>query len=184
MFFWGVAYIISTTLVALFKKENSLSTVENEQDIDLNIRQSYQLLWEILKLKPVQRIAVVLLTVKVSHRFQVNSVRFWNFQQRCKIVSYIAQLGFSAIDAVSPLKLVENGVPKDRLALLAIPLVPMQIILPFLISKYMVGPRPMDCYLSVIPLRWVLIKCLVKNYQIRPPHCQIGFRAQYTISII
>ncbi|KAK7593139.1 hypothetical protein V9T40_007891 [Parthenolecanium corni] len=68
-------------------------------------------------------------------------------------IDYKDQLGFSAIDAVSPLKLVENGVPKDRLALLAIPLVPMQIILPFLISKYMVGPRPMDCYLSVIPLR-------------------------------
>lgn len=69
MFFWGVAYILSTTFVALFKGDNSLSIVENEQDLDLNIRQSYELLWEILKLKPVQRIAVVLLTIKVRYHF-------------------------------------------------------------------------------------------------------------------
>lgn len=65
MFFWGITYIISTTLVAIFKKDNSLSIVENEKDLDLNIRQSYILLWEILKLKPVQKFAVILLTVKV-----------------------------------------------------------------------------------------------------------------------
>lgn len=46
-----------------------MSIVEDEEDLDLNIRQSYQLLWEILKLKPVQRIAIVLLTVKVRYQF-------------------------------------------------------------------------------------------------------------------
>lgn len=40
------------------------------------------------------------------------------------------QLGFCASDAVSGLKLVEAGVPREDLALLAVPLVPVQIIMP------------------------------------------------------
>lgn len=66
MFFWGIVFIISTTLVAIFKKDDSLKIVENEKEIDLGIKQSYQLLWEIMKLRPVQIFAVILLTVKVS----------------------------------------------------------------------------------------------------------------------
>lgn len=65
MFFWGVTYIISTTLVAIFKEDTSLSIVENEKELDMNVKESYLLLWEILKLKPVQKIAVILLTAKV-----------------------------------------------------------------------------------------------------------------------
>ena len=54
---------------------------------------------------------------------------------------------------MAPLKLIENGVPKEKLALIAVPLIPLQIVLPFMISRYVVGPRPMDCYLAVIPYR-------------------------------
>nr|CAG4648604.1 EOG090X04K8 [Polyphemus pediculus] len=56
-------------------------------------------------------------------------------------------------DAVSGLKLIEKGVPKAQLALLAVPLVPLQIVLPLLISRYTAGPRPMDVYLKAIPYR-------------------------------
>lgn len=66
MFFWAIMYIISTTLVAIFKKDNSLGIVENEKEIDMNVTQSYKLLWEILKLKSVRNFAIILLTVKVS----------------------------------------------------------------------------------------------------------------------
>ncbi len=66
MFFWGCVYILSTTLLAIFKKDNSFKIVENEKDIDMNIRESYLLLWEMVKLKPVQQIAAILLTVKVK----------------------------------------------------------------------------------------------------------------------
>jgi PAT family acetyl-CoA transporter-like MFS transporter 1 len=54
---------------------------------------------------------------------------------------------------VTGLKLVEAGVPKEKLALIAVPLVPLQIILPLIISKYTAGPRPMDVYLKAFPYR-------------------------------
>ena len=49
------------------------------------------------------------------------------------------QVGFSAADSVTGLKLIEAGVPKENLALLAIPMVPIQILLPLYISRYTAG---------------------------------------------
>ncbi len=37
------------------------------------------------------------------------------------------QIGFSAADSVTSLKLIEQGVPKDKLAMLAIPIMPLQV---------------------------------------------------------
>lgn len=77
-------------------------------------------------MKPIRILATILLTVKVT---------------------------FAAVDSVSSLKLIDAGVPKDKLALLVVPLVPLQIILPLVISKYTNGPRPMDVYIRSIPYR-------------------------------
>jgi PAT family acetyl-CoA transporter-like MFS transporter 1 len=63
------------------------------------------------------------------------------------------QIGFAATDAVTGLKLIGQGVPRERLALLAVPLVPLQIILPVIISKYTAGPKPMSVFLKAIPYR-------------------------------
>ena len=63
------------------------------------------------------------------------------------------QVGFAAADAVTGLKLIEEGVPKEKLALLAVPMVPLQIILPWVISKYTAGPRPLDVLLAAMPFR-------------------------------
>lgn len=51
-------------------------------------------------------------------------------------ILYFCQIGFSASDAVSGLKLVEAGVPREDLALLAVPLAPVQIILPVVSTKH------------------------------------------------
>ncbi|XP_077998439.1 acetyl-coenzyme A transporter 1-like [Glandiceps talaboti] len=99
---------------------------EDHDDIDHGIIGTYKLLLSIVKLPSVQTFIVILMT--------------------CKI-------GFSATDAVSGLKLIEAGVPKERLALLAIPMIPLQIILPWIISKYTAGPRPMDVFVKAIPYR-------------------------------
>ena len=47
-----------------------------------------------------------------------------------------------------------KGVPKAQLALLLVPLVPLQIVLPLMISRYTTGPRPMEVYLKAIPYRY------------------------------
>lgn len=68
-------------------------------------------------------------------------------------VQLTLQVGFSAADAVTGLKLVEEGVPKEHLALLAVPMVPLQIILPLIISKYTAGPQPLNTFYKAMPFR-------------------------------
>nr|CAG4646189.1 EOG090X04K8 [Macrothrix elegans] len=131
LYFWGIVFLITTTLVWLLKKEQNPRTIKGVEDpideeADMSVVESYQLLLKIFRLPAIKWTVVVLLT--------------------CKI-------GFSATDAVSGLKLVEMGVPKAQLALLAVPLVPLQIILPLLISRYTAGPRPMQVFLKAIPYR-------------------------------
>ena len=49
--------------------------------------------------------------------------------------------------------MVEAGVPKEKFALMAVPLIPLQIVLPLAISKYTAGARPLDVYLKAMPYR-------------------------------
>lgn len=123
LYFWGITFMLSTTLVWLLKREKLSSSSEPEDD--LSIAQTYKLLLKIFRLPTIQLTVVILMT---------------------------ARIGFSA-DAVTALKLVEKGVPKAQLALLLVPLVPLQIILPLMISRYTTGPRPMEVYLKAIPYR-------------------------------
>lgn len=127
--FWGIVFLISTMLVAFFKKENSEVEAELADHPDYGITKAYPILWKIIKLKPVLKLTLMLLTVKAS---------------------------FAACDVVSSLKLIEYGVPKDKIALLAIPLVPVQLVLPFIISRYTAGPRPMTFYFRAFPYRIVM----------------------------
>ncbi|XP_055701296.1 acetyl-coenzyme A transporter 1 [Phlebotomus papatasi] len=130
LWFWGIVFLATTTLVAIFKRENVPQASRRYKDEpELNIRQSYTLLLDILRMRPIQILGAILLTIKIS---------------------------FAASDAVSSLKLIDAGVPKDKLALLVVPLVPLQIILPLVISKYTTGPRPMDVYIKAIPYRLAL----------------------------
>ena len=60
------------------------------------------------------------------------------------------------VNSITGLKLIEAGVPKDKLALLAVPMIPLQILLPWVISKYTTGPKPMDVYLKAFPCRLLM----------------------------
>lgn len=127
LWFWGIVFLVTTTLVAILKREKE--PTDNEGNLthsELNINQTYSLLLDIVKMRPIQILAAILMTVKIS---------------------------FAACDAVTSLKLIDAGVPKDKLALLVVPLVPLQIILPLVISKYTAGPRPMKVYVKAIPYR-------------------------------
>ena len=51
------------------------------------------------------------------------------------------------------LELIERGVKKDSLALLAIPLTPLEILLPFFIAKYTSGQKPLHVFANSHPFR-------------------------------
>ena len=46
-----------------------------------------------------------------------------------------------------------NKQTNRKLGLLAVPLTPLQIVLPLVISRYTNGPRPFDFYIRAIPFR-------------------------------
>lgn len=64
LYFWSVAFVLITTLIAVFKKENDCG---GEPDIKIDILQNYKLLWRIFKLPNVRVLAVALLTMKVNN---------------------------------------------------------------------------------------------------------------------
>lgn len=64
LYCWGITFILLTTLIAIFKKEKD-STLDDDY-LELNVVQSYSLLWNIFKIRNVQILAVALLTAKVN----------------------------------------------------------------------------------------------------------------------
>uniref|UniRef100_A0A3P9KSF6 Acetyl-coenzyme A transporter 1 n=1 Tax=Oryzias latipes TaxID=8090 RepID=A0A3P9KSF6_ORYLA len=130
LFFWGVVFMVSTTLVAIFKRENGHGKGKRRVPEETQgVMETYKLLFTIVKMPTVFTFCMLLLTAKI---------------------------GFSAADAVTGLKLVEEGVPKEQLALLAVPMVPLQILLPLIISKYTAGPRPLDIFYKAYPFRLLI----------------------------
>ncbi|XP_064384816.1 acetyl-coenzyme A transporter 1-like [Halichondria panicea] len=85
------------------------------------ISNGYWQLLGVLKLPNVQMYALAILTSKIA---------------------------FAAADSVTGLKLIEAGLPSERIALMAVPLVPVQIVLPWIISRFTTGPRPLDVFMK------------------------------------
>lgn len=110
-------------------KSQKDATSKEDEELELGIMDTYKMLFKMIMLPLMPATIIVLLTSKI---------------------------GFSAADAVSGLKLIERGVPKDKLAMLAVPVIPLQIVLPWIISRYTVGPRPMDVFLKAMPPRLLM----------------------------
>lgn len=157
--FWGIVFLGTTVLVAIFKREHS-NKVEVEEDPDYGIKKAYPMLWKIVKLKPVLRLSLMLLTVKAS---------------------------FAACDGITTLKLIEYGIPKDKIAILSIPLIPVQIVLPFVISRYTTGKYPMSFYMKAFPVR-LLLTVVIASFVYATPSIIAGrgdaIPAYYYIAIV
>lgn len=144
LFFWGLVFIVTTSLLWIFKHEKDVLD-DGDEILRNGVAKTYLTAWKIICLPNVRQYIVVLLTVK---------------------------MGFAITDAATGLKLIEAGVPKETLAMLAIPIIPLQIILPWVISKY-TGPRPLDVLLKAIPFRLlmgiVFATCVWWSHHVRAP---------------
>jgi hypothetical protein len=65
LYFWGIVFLFSTTLVAVFKKEYSSAERHIEAEPNLGVAQTYRLLWNITQLPSIRTTALILLTSKV-----------------------------------------------------------------------------------------------------------------------
>lgn len=125
LFFWGIIFFVSTTLVMVLKREADTAVHIDRQGVLVAYRQ----LWTIVQLPSILSLIFILLTLK---------------------------MGFAAADAVTGLKLIEEGVPKEHLAMMAVPMVPIDIVLPIIITRYMSGQRPLDVLLKSMPFRLLI----------------------------
>ena len=148
MLFWGIVFLVTTTCIAVFLKEKNKSLgsekkdeeskEEDDQEIELGFIEAYKTLWKILR-HPLIPIVIVFL--------------------------FTYDFGFSAAESLFNLKLIEHGVPKDRIAQLSIPMIPVKIITTFIVTKFTVGPRPLNIFLGSVPFR--LLCCLAMTAVVR-----------------
>lgn len=93
------------------------------------------MLLDILKLRGVKLLVLILLTSKFA---------------------------YALCDNVLKLKLLEAGVPKDSLLILImLSMMPTEIFLPLIVTKYTTGPRPTETYIKFIPFRLIFSVCAV-----------------------
>lgn len=139
MNFFGVVYIVSTTLILLFKKEKNL-TYDKYVDNNLSIKTTFKSLLDVIKLKPIQKLMFILLTCKIA--FATHSIR--------------------------SLKMIEAGVPKEKLGLMNAPFQIVQILTPILISNIANSNRPLDLFIKIYPIRLVMTVILAVWVYITP----------------
>ncbi|KAH7488232.1 hypothetical protein PRIC1_007649 [Phytophthora ramorum] len=92
----------------------------------LTIAQTYSQLYSVLRLPSVISLSVMLLTSKI---------------------------GFAAAESVASLKLVEYGMKKEKLALLTPILIPLGIVIPVMIGRYIKPSQPLNLFLWGYPVR-------------------------------
>lgn len=114
MIYFGVVYLISTLYVLFFVHEFGQSHLYPRKDKEaviraneLSIRSTYGFIWGIIKIPPMKLLIFILLTFRIG--FLVKSASFF--------------------------KLIEAGVSKEKLGLLALPLTPIEIIMPVIINR-------------------------------------------------
>jgi len=147
LLFWGIVFLLTTTGIAIFMKEKNTSAVEpssnqtNESEPELGLVDTYKILWKIIKHPLMPVVTLLLLTYS---------------------------FGFSAAETITNLKLIEKGVPKEKIAMLAIPMIPVKILFTLFITRYTVGPRPMNVWLVSFPFRLMLCLAMVLLVYVTP----------------
>ncbi|GMR61218.1 hypothetical protein PMAYCL1PPCAC_31413, partial [Pristionchus mayeri] len=132
VFFWGCVFVVSTTLVWIFKKEvdNQAVDVESpadeEGELELGVIETYSMLWKILMLRPM----IWMITIYLTGKF-----------------------AFAATDGITSLRLIKMGMPKDTLAQFGMFRTMIQIMLPWIVGSWTAGPRPLNIFLIAYPIR-------------------------------
>ncbi|VVC36429.1 Major facilitator superfamily domain,Acetyl-coenzyme A transporter 1 [Cinara cedri] len=122
----GVLFVLITTLIAIFKKEKDIKLEDN--NLKLNIVQTYKLMWDILMLPSIQIFVLALLTIKI---------------------------GFATTD-VTTLKLIDAGVSKENITITNTVLMGVNIIITLIASKYTTGKKSMIILVKSFLIRLTL----------------------------
>lgn len=136
LWFWGIIYLIVTTLIAVLKREEppeppaTDKLLPNTKAIDLtqlSVIDNYKLSWNILNISHVQLLIVLMFTV--------------HFQ-------------WGAYEGVGTFKFLNTGVSNDiMIPLIAFTALPMRFLAVFTAAKLIRGGKPIQGYINFIPYR-------------------------------
>ncbi|DAZ98108.1 TPA: hypothetical protein N0F65_003094 [Lagenidium giganteum] len=116
-------WIMFFTTVGVLLFKQEKKDVNEEK---MSIRETYHQMYSVLRLPSVVSLSIMLLT--------------------CKI-------GFAAAESVASLKLVEYGLKKEKLALLSPILIPLGIIIPVFLGRFINPKQPLNLFLLGYPFR-------------------------------
>ncbi|KAM3171583.1 hypothetical protein ACTXT7_016328 [Hymenolepis weldensis] len=170
----GAIFVISTTLIGLFKQEIKKSTQEASPEVSdapTNEEENKEMEVSIVPVGSGE------LELQLNEENEVSehkkedepSNSKWRYLHQTylsmlrmlmlkPVLIYIAfiflqRFIFLACDSVSGLKLIENGLSKETMALISSFMIPYDIILPLLVVRWSSGPRPINVMLNTsIPL--------------------------------
>jgi len=69
------------------------------------------------------------------------------------VLFILLKIGFAATDSLAVLKLIDAGVPKENIIIIHTTILVVEITVPLVVAKYTTGPKPLNTYLTVIPIR-------------------------------
>ena len=157
MMFWGVVFVVSTILVAIFKSEKNFG--ENDEE-DLTVGQAYMQMYRLCQLPAIMKLSAILLTCRVA---------------------------FGAADSITQLKLQEKGIPKDTFGILVIAIAPLNIFVTSFFGSRTSGPKPFTFFLQAYPWRLLMgvaFAALVWAFPTDPSEIGWGFYIAVIVSIV
>jgi PAT family acetyl-CoA transporter-like MFS transporter 1 len=188
VFFWGWVFIVSTTLVLVFKKE-----VDNSIESAANTTEGRVETGHVGSLSETQNGHEIAESDTINDEITLGVVDTYAvlFKIIClKPVMYMvavlltAKIAFAATDGMTDLKLIGFGVKKDGIASRAIFLTPLQIVLPWLLGKQTAGRRPLNVFLWAYPYRIIMGICFAALVYFTPSFRQDNGEYPYSYYLI
>eukprot|EP01138_Halocafeteria_seosinensis_P013164 gb/GECG01013445.1/.p1 GENE.gb/GECG01013445.1/~~gb/GECG01013445.1/.p1 ORF type:complete len:721 (+),score=51.77 gb/GECG01013445.1/:1-2163(+) len=150
MYFWGIVFILATTIIGIIKKEDSQGSTKMGADNYRSPEQSSS--QELLAggcSEPVQNIrtayARIIQVVTLPHVLIL------------MLVLVTCRFPFAGIDGGFDLELMEKGIPKDQIAMLGVTIItPLELLTTTFVSKLTSGPKPLSVFLYTFPVRIAL----------------------------
>lgn len=127
---WGFIFILSTLLIAFFKKEGKETSMEKgkEASASQTVSETYSQVFKILKLPRVRELIFYFMTVKAA---------------------------FAACDNLSQRKLIQKGLTKEQVASVTLLLTPLSLLLPGLVSG-VTSKKPLTFFKQALLPRYIM----------------------------
>lgn len=78
-------------------------------------------------------------------------------------------MGSAPLNGVMPLKLIDVGISSDTLALLGVPSIPFELIMPFVLSRFLTGNQAMRTFVMSNTMKYVLFNLGAGEFKITEP---------------